>query len=135
MRNDATIRKYYEKVLDAKSKVDLALEAARRDLEELERQSWIIYGQIQTLEQLLDYDNVRPDIEYPVAGDEIEELHEKRLEGPQGMSEEETYQERKDVYFQEAMNNAREIDAVNKESAGEVAENDTEERESGWSVP
>ena len=134
MRNDATIRGYLEKVIEGHAKVEAELEKAREDVRVLESQSHIIYGQRMTLEQLLDYDSVPPTIEYPEAGEKIEEMHEKRLQGPQGLSEEETLKERKDVYFEEAMNNAREIDAVNKESAGQDTENDTEGSEPGWSI-
>jgi hypothetical protein len=134
MRNDATIRMYYEKVLKAQEQMEEALLKAREQLKTMERQEAVIYGQAKALEQLLDYDNVPPIVDLPNAGSDIAKRHAHRLDGPQGLSEEETVAERKDVYIGEAMNNAREIDAINKESSREDAEDHSEASGSGRGV-
>lgn len=113
MRNTETLQEYLKRVTKAQAEVEEALRVIKEDLKDLERQEAIIYGQKMTLEQLLDYDNVPPVTEYPVAGDGIEERHDNRLDGPDGLSQEEVEDARKDVYEIEAKNTAEAIDEIN----------------------
>lgn len=90
-----------------------AIEAQRVGLRE---QQLVVSGQIEVLDQLMDsHNNPHAVTELPKWSDDmIEEAHEKRLEGPEGMSEEEVKGLRQPVYYHESMRAAEDIHATNE---------------------
>ena len=90
-----------------------AIEAQRVGLRE---QQLVVSGQIEVLDQLMDaHNNPHAVTELPVwSEDMIEEAHENRLEGPEGLSEEEVKGLRQPVYYHEAMKAAEDIHAANE---------------------
>ena len=126
-----TLEVYLAKVKKMQSDVETAVSDMQKQLAVYDKTQIALQAQIETLEQLMDYDNNQPEVEVPLLGDDIEEMHDNRLEGPEGLSRAETKQERQEVYLGEAMNNARSIDAAN---TGTDAERDTEGSGASWSV-
>jgi len=98
----------------------------REHIEILDKQEIAITAQIETLESLLDFDNPQI-IGLPHGEDLIEELHENRLDGPDGLEYDEVKEVRQDVYFREAEGAADDIDGINTKElpAGEDTESDT----------
>lgn len=81
-----------------------------------EEQAIAIESQILTIEQLMDTENNPPKSELPFAGEEIEELHDKRLDGRKDMTPKEAHQEREDVYLMESLDTVEQIDELNETS-------------------
>jgi hypothetical protein len=109
----------YQKRLEKRKHID-------EDIRISEDQIIAIEAQILTIEQLMDVEANPPKSELPFAGDDIEELFDKRLEGSDGATEEELLEQRQEVYKAEALDQVEMIDALNKETAsGEDAEGDS----------
>jgi hypothetical protein len=103
------------------------VEFLKEDLRLMDLQLAAVRGQIETLQQLMDTENNPPISDIPYAGDNIEELFDKRLDGPEGLSEEEVHEWRQEeVYKKESMDVVEMLDALNKETAsGEETESDS----------
>lgn len=114
-----------ENVEAALEKVEEAKRKALEDWRHFDKQEAVIAGQLIVLNQLMDIENNPPTIEIPMAEEKIEEMFERRLEGPPGVTEEELHRSRQDVYLQEALDVVEQLDALNKESSGENAEEDS----------
>ena len=109
------LEEYLEKCKKAQGETEAALVAARTAVENLERQSAIVYGQVMALEQLMD---ASPLTEIPIVDEEmIAKAHDKRLDMFDGVTLEEFLEERKEVvYKREAMDFVDTIDAINNEA-------------------
>jgi phage shock protein A len=69
--------------------------------------------------ELMDIDNNPPIVELPFAEDKIEEMFDARLEGPDGLTEEEVKEDRQEMtYLREALQAVEDIDATNTEGFG-----------------
>jgi hypothetical protein len=69
--------------------------------------------------ELMDIGNNPPVVELPFAEDKIEELFDARLEGPDGLTEEEVKEDRQEMtYLREALQAVEDIDATNTEGFG-----------------
>ena len=90
----------------------MAIEAQRKELLD---QQLVVSGQIEALDQLMDIEKNPPIVELPMHGDNVEEEFEKRLDGPEGMSEEEVKESRKPVYLHEAVRAVEDISDANTE--------------------
>lgn len=101
---------------------ELALAEENKRIQE--EQTIAIEAQILTLRQLMDTKN--PVSEIPYAGDEIEELFDKRLEGRDGEGEEETKKFRQKVYLKEGLDLIEEMDALNEAENEVPSGEDTE---------
>lgn len=95
-------------------------------IEILDKQEIAITAQIETLESLLDFDNPQV-VGLPHGNDKMEELHENRLKGPDGLEYDEVKEKRQEVYFRESVEAADDIDGINTEerTVGEDAALDT----------
>ena len=73
-----------------------------------------VEAQVLTTKMFMDSYNNPSSSEIPVGGDEIEELFDKRLEGRDGESREDTRKDRQKVYLKESMDIIEEVDALNE---------------------
>ena len=131
-----TLEAYLEKCKEAEGKVVEAREQKFEQIKELEAQREqlldqlkVISGQISTINYLM---NIGEDhtVELPFAGDAIEEIHEKRLEGYKGASRDEVKRFREDkAYRRESMDIVEQMDEFNNaedaEMEGSSPENDS----------
>jgi len=77
----------------------------------------VIAGQMSAINDLINIGEHHA-VELPFAGDEIEEMHEKRLEGYKGQSAEEVRRFREDAaYRRESMDIVEQLDEANKAGA------------------
>lgn len=119
MPTHETIKAYLDKVLKGKAEVDASVKLAKENLATLESQSLVMEGQIVTLENLMDHDNLTPVVEVPIVDEEtMEAAHEKRLNMFDDTTPEGFFEERQaSVYKREAMDFVETIDAINNEEA------------------
>ena len=111
-----TLEEWANKCRKALVEVELAHRNTEEQLGLLANQLIAVTTQIEMLEQLMDTENNPPTIELPFAGDGIEELFDKRLDGPEDLSQEEVHKNRQEhAYLREAMDSAKDIDAINTE--------------------
>lgn len=132
----ATLAKYREKCGEfleelAKERDDAfaEIQAIEQQRVGLREQQLVVSGQIEVLDQLMDaQNNPHAVTELPVWSDDmIEEAHDRRLEGPEGMSEEEVKALRQPIYYHEAMRAAEDIHETNEMEE----DSDSEERQTG----
>jgi hypothetical protein len=121
-----TVETWLVKTRAGLEKVLFEKQSMEERIETLFHQTIAITAQIETLESLLDFDNPQV-VGLPHGEDLIEELHENRLDGPEGLEYDEVKEARQDVYFREAVEAADDIDGINTKElpAGEDAESDT----------
>jgi len=111
-----TLEEWMSKCKKGLSEVELAHRNTKDALDVLSDQRIAVTAQIEMLETLMDTVANPPTIELPFAGDEIENLFEERLSGPEGLSPEEVHKDRQEhAYLREAMASVKDIDAVNRE--------------------
>ena len=122
-----TLELYLEKCKDAEGQVVAAraekyeqIRALESEREALLDQLKVISGQQAVLGDLMNIGE-NHNVELPFAGDDIEELHDTRLEGYKGKSLEEVRKFREDkAYSRESMEIVGQIDESNRaESAGD----------------
>jgi hypothetical protein len=122
-----TLEVYLEKckdalkqVTDARSEDFEKIRLLENHRKELHEQRLVVEGQIAVLEDLLTIKDSHH-VELPFAGDDnIEELHEKRLEGHMGMSSEEVKRFREDkAYKRESMSMVERINELKQEKEEE----------------
>jgi len=113
------LENYMEKCVKGQEQISAALEKARADVEFYEKQAAVIYGQIKTIEYLMDNDEVVPVVEVPIVDEEaMDAAHEKRLSMFDDTTPEEFFKGRQNsVYKNEAMDFVETIDAINNEEA------------------
>lgn len=113
-----TLKTFKDKCDAALEEVAKSLDAARADVEMLNKQGVAISAQIDTLEQLMDVENNPPIVELPFVGDgDIEEAFSKRLETHEGKPEEEVYKDRQVVYKGEALETVDALDVLNNNAS------------------
>jgi len=109
-----TLEEWMSKCKKGLSEVELAHRNAEDALDVLSNQRIAITAQIEMLETLMDTVGNPPTVELPFANDEIENLFEERLSGPEGLSAEDVHKDRQEhAYLREAMASVKDIDAVN----------------------
>ncbi len=99
---------------EARREANEELVKARENIRILEDQTVAVEAQVLTTRMFMDSYNNPSSSEIPFGGDEVEELFDKRLEGRDGESREETRQFRQEVYLRESMDVIEEIDALNE---------------------
>jgi len=129
-----TLEVYLEKCREGLGQINSKIAEVTQEIDslaqyrtELREQAFTVLGQINTLTELMDVESNPPIVEVPIAGDKIEELHDKRLEGPEGLSRDEVKKTRQDVYKFEAEQAVEQIDAANRSelAAWEISEGDS----------
>lgn len=117
-----TLEVFLAKVFDAIEQVKKVYkdksehkELLEEDLRLMAEQLIALEAQKETIQQLMDTENNPPMSELPFAGDDIEELFDKRLEGPEGLSLEEVHKDRQEgVYLKESLDMIEQLDILNE---------------------
>jgi DNA repair exonuclease SbcCD ATPase subunit len=117
-----TISAYLKKCQDAATEIEESLENLETTRKAQRDQLMVVSGQIAALEALLDPD-LNHNVEMPFAGDDIEELHAKRLEGQDGLDQDEVRKFReKHAYVRESAGIVEQIHESNEELANPPAD-------------
>jgi hypothetical protein len=96
----------------------VVLEQARKEQRD---QLLVVSGQIAALEALLDPD-INHAVELPFAGDDIEELHDKRLEGQDGLDQDEVRKFREQhAYLRESTGIVEQIHEANEGTGADAS--------------
>jgi len=115
-----TLEVYQAKCEDALKQIAEAIATKEEEIELLEMRRIAAQAQLELTESLMDTEANPPISEVPLAGDRIEEFHEKRLDMFEDVSPEDFYQYRQEnVYKKEALEGVKAIDAINEEEREE----------------
>lgn len=117
----------HTQVLEARAEKFEQIKQLENDRKELHGQRLVIEGQLSAIQDLMNIGDGHH-VELPFAGDDkIEEMHEMRLRGHQGMSSEEVKRFREDkAYKRESMDMVERINELKQKEAGEhVSESDS----------
>lgn len=115
-----TLEVYQAKCEDALKQIAEAIAAHEAEIELLKMRRIAAQAQLELTESLMDTEANPPISEVPLAGDKIEELHEKRLDMFDDISPEDFYEYRQEnVYKKEALEGINAIDAINEEEREE----------------
>ncbi len=101
-------------VREAQRDANEQLALAQENIRILEDQTVAVDAQVLTTKMFMDSYNNPSSSEIPFGGDKIEELFDKRLEGRDGESREDTRKDRQKVYLKESMDIIEEVDALNE---------------------
>lgn len=109
---------YQDKCIDALEQIAEAIATKEEEIELLKMRRIAAQAQLEIVEELMDTKTNPPIQELPFAGEEIEELHDKRLDMFEDVEPEDFYKYRQEgVYKREAMKYIDGIDAINEQES------------------